>query len=52
MKQELIRRQQLGLTIHGPYSRNRRRPSINSYAVMTAGIILAAALFLVATFTL
>lgn len=56
MKYELIRRHQLGLSIQGPYSRNRRRHRtsrslINPHMCICAAIALAAVAFLVATFT-
>ena len=53
MKHEIIRRQQLGLAISGPFSRNRRRSEItpNPHFVITAGIILAAVIFVAAIFT-
>jgi hypothetical protein len=49
MKYEIIRRQNLGLSITGPFSRNRRR-SESTYTVLTIGIILSAAAFIAALF--
>jgi hypothetical protein len=53
MKNEIIRRQQLGLAISGPFSRNRRRTEIpaNPHFIITSGIILAAVIFVAAIFT-
>jgi hypothetical protein len=53
MKNEIIRRQQLGLAISGPFSRNRRRSEItaNPHLLITAGVIIAAILFVAAIFT-
>lgn len=49
MKHELIRRQQLGLSITGPFSRNRRRHE-GTYIFLTIGILLSATAFIVALF--
>jgi len=51
MKHEIIRRQQLGLNISGPFSRNRRRFHINPHLLLTSGIVIAAVLFVAAIFT-
>ena len=49
MKHEIIRRQQLGLSILGPFSRNRRRYE-HTYTVLVIGILLSAASFVAAFF--
>lgn len=51
MKHEIIRRQQLGLAISGPFSRNRRRFHLDPYFVLTGGIAIAAVIFVAAIFT-
>jgi hypothetical protein len=49
MKHEVIRRQQLGLAMHGPYSRNRRRHE-STYIVLVVGVLISAASFIAALF--
>jgi hypothetical protein len=52
MTPENFRRAQLGLSVHGPFSRNRRRPlSHHAAAFLASGLLLFLLLFLTALFS-
>jgi hypothetical protein len=51
MTPENFRRAQLGLSVHGPFSRNRRRPLSHHAAFLASGLLLFLLLFLTALFS-